>query len=225
MRRRRGLNFARKRRNMSAYVVKEVCSWLLHIMVAVLMALILVFCVGMRTSVIGVSMEKALYSGQQVLVNRLSYLFFGPAEGDIIVFTPNGNRNTHFYIKRVVAVPGDSVCIKDGKLYVNNTIVDYGYDKIFTRQLQAQGVAGDVFFGISTSGNSKNIVDALPICKEKGITTIALTGMKSCKMDDFDIVIKVPSAETPRIQECQTLIGHIICCIVEENIFGEEYNK
>ena len=92
---------------------------------------------------------------------------------------------------------------------------DYGYDKIFTRQLQAQGVAG----------NSKNIVDALPICKEKGITTIALTGMKSCKMDDFDIVIKVPSAETPRIQECQTLIGHIICCIVEENIFGEEYNK
>ena len=65
----------------------------------------------------------------------------------------------------------------------------------------------------------------ISICKEKGITTIALTGMKSCKMDDFDIVIKVPSAETPRIQECQTLIGHIICCIVEENIFGEEYNK
>ena len=63
-------------------------------------------------------------------------------------------------------------------------------------------MAGDVFIGISTSGNSKNIVDALPICKEKGITTIALTGMKSCKMDDFDIVIKVPSAETPRIQEC-----------------------
>lgn len=140
MRRRRGLNFARKRRNMSAYVVKEVCSWFLHIMVAVLMALILVFCVGMRTSVIGVSMEKVLYSGQQVLVNRLSYLFFGPAEGDIIVFTPNGNRNTHFYIKRVVAVPGDSVCIKDGKLYVNNTIVDYGYDKIMDA-----GIAEDAF--------------------------------------------------------------------------------
>ena len=75
-------------------------------------------------------MEDTLYSGQQVLVNRLSYLFFGPSEGDIIVFTPNGNRNTHFYVKRVVAVPGDAVCIKDGKLYVNNIIVDYGYDKI-----------------------------------------------------------------------------------------------
>ena len=115
---------------MSTFVAKEIFSWVLHILVAIFMALILVFCIGMRTSVIGVSMEKTLYSGQQVLVNRLSYLFFGPDEGDIVVFTPNGSRNTHFYIKRVVAVPGDTVCIKDGKLYVNDIIVDYGYDKI-----------------------------------------------------------------------------------------------
>ena len=130
MRSRRGLSFSRRRKNMSSYVIKEIFSWFLHILVAVLLALILVYCVGMRTSVIGVSMEKTLYSGQQVLVNRLSYLFLGPKEGDIVVFTPNGNRNTHFYIKRVVAVPGDTVCIKDGKLYVNDIIVDYGYDKI-----------------------------------------------------------------------------------------------
>ena len=63
---------------MSAYVIKEIFSWLLHILVAVMMAVILVFCIGMRTGVIGVSMEKTLYSGQQVLVNRLSYLFLGP---------------------------------------------------------------------------------------------------------------------------------------------------
>ena len=130
MRSRRGLSFARKRRNMRAQVMKEVFSWMAYIAVAILMAFILVYFVGMRTSVIGVSMENTLYSGQQVLVNRLSYLLFGPKEGDIIVFTPNGNRNTHFYVKRVVAVPGDVVCIKDGKLYVNNTIADYGYDKI-----------------------------------------------------------------------------------------------
>ena len=130
MRNRRGLSFARKRRNMSEQVMKEIFSWMAHITVAIFMAFILVYFVGMRTSVIGVSMEHTLYSGQQVLVNRLSYLLFGPKEGDIIVFTPNGNRNTHFYVKRVVAVPGDVVCIKDGKLYVNNTIADYGYDKI-----------------------------------------------------------------------------------------------
>lgn len=84
---------------------------------------------------------------------------------------------------------------------------------------------GDVFIGISTSGNSENIVEVLPVCREKGITSIALTGANPCKMDEFDIVIKVPSNETPRIQECQTLIGHIICCIVEENIFSEKYNN
>lgn len=97
---------------------------------------------------------------------------------------------------------------------------DYGYEKLFARQTQAQGKEGDVFIGISTSGNSKNIVEALPVCREKGIFTIALTGSKPCKMDEFDLVIKVPSSETPRIQECQTLIGHIICCIVEKNIFS-----
>lgn len=98
---------------------------------------------------------------------------------------------------------------------------DYGYEKLFSRQVQAQGVKGDIFIGISTSGNSKNIVEAEMVCREKGIFTIALTGSKPCKMDSFDLVIKVPSEETPRIQECQTLIGHIICCIVEENIFGD----
>ena len=97
---------------------------------------------------------------------------------------------------------------------------DYGYDKLFARQVQAQGVKGDVFIGISTSGNSENIVKALPVCREIGIVTIALTGANPCKMDEFDIVIKMPSHETPRIQECLTLVGHINCCIVEENIFG-----
>lgn len=99
---------------------------------------------------------------------------------------------------------------------------DYGYEKLFARQVQAQGVKGDVFIGISTSGNSQNIVEALKECKKKGIYAIAMTGAKECKMDDFDLVIKVPSTSTPRIQECQTLIGHIICCIVENNIFGDK---
>ena len=97
---------------------------------------------------------------------------------------------------------------------------DYGFEKLFERQVQAQGVPGDVFVGISTSGNSANIVKAMEYCREHGIYTISLTGSRECKMDAADLVIKVPSSETPRIQECQTLIGHIICCIVEKNIFG-----
>lgn len=97
---------------------------------------------------------------------------------------------------------------------------DYGFDKLFARQVEAQGVKGDIFIGISTSGNSENIVKALEVCREKGIYSIALTGEKACLMDAADLVIKVPSSSTPRIQEVQTIIGHIICCIVEENIFG-----
>lgn len=100
---------------------------------------------------------------------------------------------------------------------------DYGFDRLFARQVQAQGNSGDIFIGISTSGNSRNIVEAGEVCKGKGIFTIALTGGKPCEMDNFDLVIKVPSESTPRIQECQTMIGHIICCIVEREIFGEKY--
>ena len=97
---------------------------------------------------------------------------------------------------------------------------DYGYDRIFERQIQAQGAKGDVFIGISTSGNSKNIVKALIACKEKGIFSIGLTGEKESQMDSLcDICIKVHSNETPRIQEAHILIEHIICCLVEQSLF------
>lgn len=98
---------------------------------------------------------------------------------------------------------------------------DYGYERIFERQLQALGVIGDVFIGISTSGNSKNVVKALELCKEKNLFSISLTGKGGGRMKELsDICIEVPSEETPRIQECHILIGHIICCIVEENLFS-----
>jgi D-sedoheptulose 7-phosphate isomerase len=98
---------------------------------------------------------------------------------------------------------------------------DYGYDKLFERQIQAQGVYGDVFIGISTSGTSENIVKALAACKDKGISTIGFTGAGGGMMQAFcDISIVVPSRETPRIQESHILIGHILCCLVEENLFG-----
>ena len=97
---------------------------------------------------------------------------------------------------------------------------DYGFDRLFARQVEAQGCKGDVFIGISTSGRSKNLVEALQACRAKGITAVALVGANPCPMDDYDYVIHVPSVETPRIQECQTLIGHILCYIVEQELFG-----
>lgn len=99
---------------------------------------------------------------------------------------------------------------------------DYGYEKLFERQIQANGNKGDVFIGISTSGNSKNIVLALEEARRKGLVTIGFAGEKECLMDKLcDFMIKVPSCETPKIQESHIMIGHIICAIVEKAIFGE----
>ncbi|BEK16214.1 SIS domain-containing protein [Campylobacter jejuni] len=101
---------------------------------------------------------------------------------------------------------------------------DYGYENLFARQVQAQGVKGDVFIGISTSGNSKNILKALELCKQKGIISIGLSGASGGAMNELcDYCIKVPSTCTPRIQEAHILIGHIICAIVEEELFGKGF--
>lgn len=101
---------------------------------------------------------------------------------------------------------------------------DYGYERLFARQLEANGVKGDLFIGISTSGNSKNILEALDVCKNKGIFSVGLSGQSGGAMQELcDICIKVPSNETPRIQESHILIGHMICAIVEEELFGKGF--
>jgi D-sedoheptulose 7-phosphate isomerase len=98
---------------------------------------------------------------------------------------------------------------------------DYGYDKVFSRQLEGMGQDGDLFIGISTSGNSKNIINAFISAKNMGITTVALVGRDGGEMAKMaDIALVVPSDSTPRIQESHILIGHIICDIIEKEIFG-----
>ena len=99
---------------------------------------------------------------------------------------------------------------------------DYGYSEVFYRQIIACAAAGDVFIGISTSGNSENLLRALDACHEKGVHAVALVGGKACKMDAYEHVIRIPSTDTPRIQECQTLVGHILCDVVERELFGGE---
>jgi len=99
---------------------------------------------------------------------------------------------------------------------------DYGYDKVFSRQLEGMGVKGDIFFGISTSGNSVNVINAFESAKAKGIMTVALVGRDGGKMAQMaDIAIIVPSDATPRIQESHILIGHILCDVIEKELFGD----
>lgn len=98
---------------------------------------------------------------------------------------------------------------------------DYGYERLFARQIQANAQRGDLFVGISTSGNSPNILEALAECRKHEVTTIGLTGANGGKMAELcEYCIRVPSLETPRIQEAHILIGHILCAIVENELFG-----
>jgi D-sedoheptulose 7-phosphate isomerase len=97
---------------------------------------------------------------------------------------------------------------------------DYGFDEIFRRQIEAIGVAGDVFLGISTSGASKNVLGALGAARKKGMTTIGLTGATGGEMAALcDHCLKVPSRETQKIQEAHIVLGHILCGLIERLVF------
>ena len=91
--------------------MREIFSWTAGIFLAVFLAFWFTYFVGLRTTVIGVSMAPGLTNGQGILVNRISYRIVSPKAGDVIVFLPNGNENAHYYVKRVVAVPGKTVLI------------------------------------------------------------------------------------------------------------------
>jgi len=100
---------------------------------------------------------------------------------------------------------------------------DYGFDVVFARQIEALGRPGDVAIGISTSGNSSNVLSAAAVARKMGLHTVALTGSTGGRLKAaVDHCICVPSNETPRIQECHILIGHIIAELVEETIFHEK---
>lgn len=119
--------------------------------------------------------------------------------------------------------PLNSEALHCNTSYLTAVANDYGYDLIYSRMINGACHAGDVLVGISTSGNSENIYNAFVKARELGVTTIAMTGESGGKMKEMaDILLNVPSTDTPRIQECHILIGHIICEIVEKEMFPRD---
>jgi D-sedoheptulose 7-phosphate isomerase len=107
--------------------------------------------------------------------------------------------------------------------YLTAVANDYSYDVVYARLVQGIGHAGDVLVGLSTSGNSGNIVKALEAAREEGLVTVGFTGAAGGQMKDLsDFLINVPSTDTPRIQESHILAGHIICQLVEERFFAAQ---
>lgn len=116
------------------------------------------------------------------------------------------------------ALPAEALHVNTS--YMTAVANDYSFDVVYSRMVNGIGKKGDVLVGLSTSGNSINILKAIETAKEKGMTTIGFTGATGGKMkDECDILLNVPSTDTPRIQESHILIGHIICQLVEEQYF------
>ena len=123
-----------------------------------------------------------------------------------------------FYLDRD-ALPAEALHCNSS--YMTAVANDYSYDVIYSRLVKGIGNKGDVLIGLSTSGNSKNIVAAFEVAKEKEMLTIGFTGESGGKMKPIaDYLFNVPSSDTPRIQESHIMLGHIICQFVEEQYFG-----
>ena len=116
------------------------------------------------------------------------------------------------------ALPAEALHVNTS--YMTAVANDYSFDVVYSRMIKGIGKKGDVLVGLSTSGNSVNILKAIETAKEKGMITIGFTGESGGKMkNEFDILLNVPSTDTPRIQESHILLGHIICQLVEEKYF------
>ena len=137
-RRKGGLSFYRKERKINKKLFKEIGQWIFWGAVMVLVAFVAVFCFGIRTSVIGMSMEPTLYNSQEILIDRFSYFIVGPPRGDVVVFLPNGNENSHYYVKRVIGIPGDTISIQNGQVMIDG--LPYEEDGIYDK-MESGGIA------------------------------------------------------------------------------------
>lgn len=136
--RRSSLNFGRTRKKFNVEKFKEGMTWTIQIAAVIFMAYVCVSGFGVRTNVVGQAMSETLNNGDQVLINKFIYVVSSPKAGDVIVFLPNGNEKSHYYVRRVVGVPGDRIQIKDGAVYVNGELYN---EKIEVASMEEAGIA------------------------------------------------------------------------------------
>lgn len=135
--RRSSLNFGRTRRKFNVDKFKNTMIWIIEIIAVILLAYVLVSSFGIRTKVVGQAMSDTLENGDEILINKMVK---NPKSGDVIVFLPNGNEKSHYYIRRVIGVPGDTVVIKDGAVYINGQLYN---EKIDVAAMEEDGIAGE----------------------------------------------------------------------------------
>ena len=131
-----GLSFYEPEKKVNPTIFSEVFTCLVIMVIAVFIAVVGVYFFGMTTGVVGSSMEPTIYSGQKVLVNRFAYALLVPKRGDVVVFLPHGNEKSHYYVKRIVAGPGDKIQIQNGLLYVNGEV-----SNLIDKMIENPGIA------------------------------------------------------------------------------------
>ena len=118
-----GLTFRKRKKRINYHIVKEAIVWLCQMVLAFFIACLLVVNFGVMTINVGQSMEPTLGSGDKVLTNRMIYKLTEPKRGDLVVFKPNGNENSHYYIKRVIGLPGETIQIVEGFIYIDGEVL------------------------------------------------------------------------------------------------------
>jgi len=138
MRRRSGLQFGKQRRKFNLPLFKEIFGWVVQIAIVIFIAYFIVNFWGTSTTVVGQAMEDNLENNDQILLDKFTYVLTNPQPGDVVVFLPNGNDKSHYYVRRVIAVPGDKVQIIDGAVYVNGERFN---EKVTVAAMQEAGIA------------------------------------------------------------------------------------
>ena len=136
----RGLNFGRRRKKINVPLLKEIGTWVIEIAIVLVISFVFVYFIGLRTTVVGQSMNPTIENGEEILVNRFVCKLKKPKANDVIVFLPNGNEKSHYYVKRVIGVPGDKIQIKNGAVYVNGELFD---EKADTAAIEDAGLASE----------------------------------------------------------------------------------
>lgn len=156
--RKSGLHFGKEKKKVNVPIVKEVVTWMIEIAIVLVIAFVFVYYIGFRTSVVGNSMSPTLENRQEILVNRFIYSVTNPKPNDIVVFLPNGNEKSHYYVKRVIGVPGDTVQIRDGAVYVNGELFDEAVETaaVLDAELAAEEIrlAEDEYFVLGDNRNN-----------------------------------------------------------------------
>ena len=172
--------------------------------------------------------DEAITNAVSKIVDAVIHTF---RNGHKVLFCGNGGSaadaqhlstelSSRLYLDRP---PLDAEALHVNTSYLTATANDYSFEDIFSRLVLAKGHKGDILFGLSTSGKSPNVVKAMQTAKDMGFITVGMTGSLPGPVDTYsDLLIKIPSTDTPRIQEAHILLGHIICELVEQELFGKK---